>query len=42
MRERAFGHEDETTLLAPEQVAAAAIDTLASDLTGQVVDVRQT
>ncbi len=41
MRERAFGHEDETTLLRPEQVAAASIDTLASDLTGQVVDVRQ-
>ena len=40
MREEAFGEEPEGSLLTPEQVALAAIDTLCADITGHVVDVR--
>lgn len=41
MRTKAFGEEPEGTLLAPETVAMASIDTLLSDITGQIVDVRR-
>ncbi|MDH2443077.1 bifunctional cytidylyltransferase/SDR family oxidoreductase [Amnibacterium sp. CER49] len=41
MRTRAFGAEPEGTLLAAETVALASIDTLLSDATGQIVDVRR-
>jgi 2-C-methyl-D-erythritol 4-phosphate cytidylyltransferase len=41
MRTRAFGAEPEGTLLAAETVALASIDTLLSDVTGQIVDVRR-
>ncbi len=41
MRIQAFGHEPDGSLLAPEQVALASIDTLISDITGQVIDVRR-
>lgn len=41
MRTKAFGEEPEGTLLAAETVALASIDTLISDITGQVVDVRR-
>jgi ribitol-5-phosphate 2-dehydrogenase (NADP+) / D-ribitol-5-phosphate cytidylyltransferase len=40
MREQAFGHEPENTLLASQAVAATTLDVLVSDLTGHVVDVR--
>ena len=39
MREKNFGLEPEETLLKSAQVAEAAINTLFSDFTGQVVDV---
>ena len=41
MRTKAFGEEPEGTLLAAETVAMASIDTLLSDVTGQIVDVRR-
>lgn len=41
MREQAFGEEPEHTLLKSETVAATVVDLIASDLTGQVVDVRR-
>lgn len=41
MRFRAFGKEDPDTLLDPEIVANVAVNTLSSDLTGQVIDVRK-
>lgn len=40
MREKAFGKEDEESLLKPEKVALASLRTFLSDLTGQVIDVR--
>jgi len=41
MRRENFGQEDPATLLRPTQVAEAALKTLLSDLTGQVIDVRR-
>ncbi|MGN6742913.1 MAG: SDR family NAD(P)-dependent oxidoreductase [Amnibacterium sp.] len=41
MRTKAFGEEPEGTLLSAEAVAMASIDTLLSDATGQIVDVRR-
>lgn len=41
MRLEAFGEEPEGTLLDSAAVAATVLDVLASDLTGQVVDVRR-
>jgi 2-C-methyl-D-erythritol 4-phosphate cytidylyltransferase len=41
MRVNAFGDEPEDSLLSPDDVALAAIDTLARDVTGQVIDVRR-
>jgi 2-C-methyl-D-erythritol 4-phosphate cytidylyltransferase len=41
MREQAFGEEPEHTLLKSETVAATVVDLIASDMTGQVVDVRR-
>ncbi|MDK2787422.1 MAG: ribitol-5-phosphate 2-dehydrogenase / D-ribitol-5-phosphate cytidylyltransferase [Epulopiscium sp.] len=41
MRIKNFGYEKEDTLLSPKQVAIAAIDTILSDITGQVIDVRR-
>lgn len=41
MRSAAFGEEPPETLLSAEQVALASIDTLVSDVTGQVIDVRR-
>ncbi|HEY0374195.1 MAG TPA: bifunctional cytidylyltransferase/SDR family oxidoreductase [Amnibacterium sp.] len=41
MRTKAFGEEPEGTLLAAETVAMASIDTLLSEVTGQIVDVRR-
>lgn len=41
MRKKAFGNEDPSSLLASEAVAQASIDTLISDFTGQVIDVRK-
>ncbi len=41
MRAQAFGEEPANSLLSAEKVAAASIDVLLSDLTGQVVDVRK-
>lgn len=41
MRENAFGAEAEGTLLAPEHVALASLDTLSRNVTGQVIDVRR-
>ena len=41
MRTKAFGKEDPSTLLKAKQVAEVAIDTLISNFTGQVVDVKQ-
>ena len=41
MRTRAFGDEPEGTLLSAEAVALASIDTLLSDITGQIIDVRR-
>jgi 2-C-methyl-D-erythritol 4-phosphate cytidylyltransferase len=41
MRTRAFGEEPEGTLLSAEAVALASLDTLLSNVTGQIVDVRR-
>ncbi len=41
MRQRNFGIEPDETLLMPERVAEATLRTLASDCTGQVIDVRR-
>jgi 2-C-methyl-D-erythritol 4-phosphate cytidylyltransferase len=41
MRAQAFGEEPEHTLLKSETVAATVVDLLASDLTGQIVDIRR-
>lgn len=41
MRQRNFGIEPDDTLLMPERVAEATLQTLASDCTGQVIDVRR-
>ena len=41
MRQRNFGVEPDETLLKAEQVAVATAQTLASDYTGQVIDVRR-
>lgn len=41
MRLTNFGIEPEGTLLDPERVAMATLNTLASDLTGEVIDVRR-
>lgn len=41
MRLSNFGIEPEGTLLDPERVAMASLNTLASDLTGEVIDVRR-
>ena len=41
MRVQAFGEEPEHTLLKSESVAATVVDLLASDLTGQIVDIRR-
>ena len=41
MRQRNFGIEPDDTLLTPERVAEATLQTLASDCTGQVIDVRR-
>ena len=40
MRFENFGKEDEETLLKPEKVAEATLNTVLSDYTGQVIDVR--
>ena len=41
MRQKNFGIEPDDTLLTPERVAEATMQTLASDCTGQVIDVRR-
>ena len=41
MRFSNFGKEPEETLLKPEKVAEATLNTLLSDYTGQVIDVRR-
>lgn len=41
MRQKNFGIEPDDTLLMPERVAEATLRTLASDCTGQVIDVRR-
>ncbi|MCD8182117.1 MAG: bifunctional cytidylyltransferase/SDR family oxidoreductase [Bacteroides sp.] len=41
MRIRNFGNEPENTLLNPQDVATASINTLLSDMTGEVVDVKR-
>ena len=41
MRFENFGKEDEETLLKPEKVAEATLNTVLSDYTGQVIDVRK-
>lgn len=41
MRQKNFGIEPDDTLLMPEKVAEATLQTLASDCTGQVIDVRR-
>ncbi|WP_414170868.1 SDR family NAD(P)-dependent oxidoreductase [Streptoverticillium reticulum] len=41
MRRNAFGAEPAATLLAPETVAKAAVEVLASMMTGHVIDVRR-
>jgi len=41
MRFNAFGKEPKGSLLDPKAVAKACIDTLISDITGQVIDVRR-
>ena len=41
MRQKNFGIEPDDTLLTPERVAEATLQTLASDCTGQVIDVRR-
>lgn len=41
MRTKNFGNEPENTLLDPKRVAIASINTIFSDVTGQIVDVRK-
>ena len=41
MRQKNFGIEPDESLLMPERVAEATLHTLASDCTGQVIDVRR-
>ena len=41
MRQKNFGIEPDDTLLMPKRVAEATLRTLASDCTGQVIDVRR-
>ena len=41
MRTKNFGNEPENTLLDPRRVAIASINTIFSDVTGQIVDVRK-
>lgn len=41
MRTKNFGNEPKSTLLDPKNVAIASINTIFSDLTGEVVDVRR-
>ena len=41
MRQRNFGIEPDESLLMPERVAEATLQTLASECTGQVIDVRR-
>ena len=41
MRTKNFGYEPENTLLDPKRVAIASINTIFSDLTGQIIDVRK-
>ena len=41
MRQKNFGIEPDESLLMPERVAEATLQTLASDCTGQVIDVRR-
>ena len=41
MRYKSFGKEPDGSLLAPEKVAEACLNTLLSDYTGQVIDVRR-
>ena len=41
MRLSNFGIEPEGTLLDPDRVAMASLNTLASDFTGEVIDVRR-
>jgi 2-C-methyl-D-erythritol 4-phosphate cytidylyltransferase len=40
MRIESFGKEDPNTLLKPQKVAEKTLDTIVSDLTGQIIDVR--
>ena len=40
MRVKNFGIEPDNTLLTAEEVAVASLNTLMSDFTGQVVDVK--
>ena len=41
MRTKNFGNEPENTLLDPKRVAIASINTVFSDVTGQILDVRK-
>jgi 2-C-methyl-D-erythritol 4-phosphate cytidylyltransferase len=41
MRRAAFGTEPPGTLLSAEEVALSSLDTVASDITGMVIDVRR-
>lgn len=41
MRRKNFGNETKDSLLEPEKVALASLRTLASDLRGQIIDVRK-
>jgi 2-C-methyl-D-erythritol 4-phosphate cytidylyltransferase len=41
MRTKSFGTEPEASLLKPDIVAVASINTLISTLTGEVIDVRR-
>ncbi|MCC8145642.1 MAG: bifunctional cytidylyltransferase/SDR family oxidoreductase [Bacteroidales bacterium] len=41
MRTKSFGNEPEETLLNPEVVAIASVNTLTSSLTGEVIDIRK-
>jgi len=40
MRVRSFGYEDPNSLLDAQEVAAVTLNTLISDLTGQIVDIK--
>jgi 2-C-methyl-D-erythritol 4-phosphate cytidylyltransferase len=40
MRVKNFGKEDKNTLLTPEKVAVYSLNTLVSDMTGQIIDVK--